>query len=268
MNNQFEALNAPKIDLPFFFLHSYELNTTSLSLSLPIKLKKSKILILHFVWFIESKKLTILCESLSFKIMCYWRSLMCAKEVISPIKVSCLAVDDLPRSRLVNAEVIFAIDFEICFLRRLKVKSSDFIIPLQRQAWTPLDMEEDFFRRLPGSPNDFSKVQTTSRKSRRFSGSPDDFQEVQTTEMEVFWKTSWKSSSALYFKRLTVWCFEVKEIRVSLESFSLRKKKSDIKTYQNTQIYYERETSLEDFHEVQMTSRKSRRLLENFLEVV
>ena len=29
MNNQFEAFNAPKIDLPFFFLHSYELNTTS-----------------------------------------------------------------------------------------------------------------------------------------------------------------------------------------------------------------------------------------------
>ncbi|KAG5388494.1 hypothetical protein IGI04_030035 [Brassica rapa subsp. trilocularis] len=30
-------------------------------------------------------------------------------------------------SRLVNAEVIFAIDFEICFLRRLKVKSSDIV---------------------------------------------------------------------------------------------------------------------------------------------
>ena len=42
MNNQFEALNAPKIDLPFFFLHSYELNTTSLSLSLHIKLKKTQ----------------------------------------------------------------------------------------------------------------------------------------------------------------------------------------------------------------------------------
>ncbi|KAG5410950.1 hypothetical protein IGI04_007269, partial [Brassica rapa subsp. trilocularis] len=39
MNNQFEALNAPKNDLPFFFLHSYELNTTYLSLSLHIKLK-------------------------------------------------------------------------------------------------------------------------------------------------------------------------------------------------------------------------------------
>ena len=48
MNNQFEALNAPKIDLVLFFLHSYELNTTSLSLSFRIQLKKPKILILHF----------------------------------------------------------------------------------------------------------------------------------------------------------------------------------------------------------------------------
>ena len=38
-----------------------------------------------------------------------------------------MAVDDLPGSRLVNAEVIFAIDFEIGFLRRLKVKSSHFV---------------------------------------------------------------------------------------------------------------------------------------------
>ena len=38
---------------------------------------------------------------------------------------------------------------------------------------------------------------------RRLPWSPDDFQEVQTTEMEVVWKTSWKSSSTLYFRRLT-----------------------------------------------------------------
>ncbi|KAF3553649.1 hypothetical protein F2Q69_00016487 [Brassica cretica] len=56
---------------------------------------------------------------------------------------------------------------------------------------------------------DFQEVQTTSRKSRRLPndfqefGSPDDFQEVQTTKIEVVWKTSWKSSSALYFRRLT-----------------------------------------------------------------
>ncbi|KAF3563548.1 hypothetical protein DY000_02017527 [Brassica cretica] len=41
-------------------------------------------------------------------------------------------------------------------------------------TWTPLDMEEDFVRRLPGSPDDFQEVQTTSRKSRRLPGSPDD----------------------------------------------------------------------------------------------
>uniref|UniRef100_A0A0D3CM73 Ubiquitin-like protease family profile domain-containing protein n=1 Tax=Brassica oleracea var. oleracea TaxID=109376 RepID=A0A0D3CM73_BRAOL len=49
------------------------------------------------------------------------------------------------------------------------------------------------------------------------------------------------------------------EPRVSNKS-SPNKEKSDIKTYQNAQIYYERETSSEDFHEVQTTSRKSRRL--------
>ncbi|KAF3552859.1 hypothetical protein F2Q69_00016486 [Brassica cretica] len=64
-------------------------------------------------------------------------------------------------------------------------------------------MEKDFVRKLPGSPDDFQEVQTTSRKSRRLPGSPDDFQEVQTTKIEVVWKTSWKSSSALYFRRLT-----------------------------------------------------------------
>ena len=42
MNNQFEALNAPQIDLHFFFLNSYELKTTSLSLSLHIHLKKNQ----------------------------------------------------------------------------------------------------------------------------------------------------------------------------------------------------------------------------------
>ena len=42
MNNQFEALNAPQIDLHFFFLNSYELKTTSLSLSLHIHPKKTQ----------------------------------------------------------------------------------------------------------------------------------------------------------------------------------------------------------------------------------
>ncbi|KAG5393203.1 hypothetical protein IGI04_023166 [Brassica rapa subsp. trilocularis] len=85
--------------------------------------------------------------------------------------------------------------------------------------------------------------------------------------LEVVWKISWKSSSALYFRRLTVWCFQVKEIRVELKSFSSGKKvrtlynkklpneeKSDIKTYQ---ICYERERHGRRFR--QTTSRKSRR---------
>ena len=42
MNNQFEALNAPQIDLHFFFLNSYQLKTTFLSLSLHIHPKKSQ----------------------------------------------------------------------------------------------------------------------------------------------------------------------------------------------------------------------------------
>ncbi|KAL0815999.1 hypothetical protein Bca101_072443 [Brassica carinata] len=41
-------------------------------------------------------------------------------------------------------------------------------------------MEEDFVRRLPGSPDDFQEVQTTSRRLPR---SPDDF---QTTSMKIF----------------------------------------------------------------------------------
>ena len=46
---------------------------------------------------------------------------------VDDLPFSRLAVDDLPGSRLVNAEVIFAIDFEICNLRRLKVKSSTIV---------------------------------------------------------------------------------------------------------------------------------------------
>ncbi|KAF2545934.1 hypothetical protein F2Q70_00021648 [Brassica cretica] len=37
-------------------------------------------------------------------------------------------------------------------------------------------MEKDFVRRLPGSPDDFQEIETTSRKSRRL---PEDIQEVQ-----------------------------------------------------------------------------------------
>ncbi|WZZ55481.1 hypothetical protein YC2023_055588 [Brassica napus] len=54
------------------------------------------------------------------------------------------------------------------------------------------------FRRLPGSPDDFPEVQTTSLKSRRLPGSPDDFLEVQTTLSEDFQEVQTTS------RRLTV----------------------------------------------------------------
>ncbi|KAG5386133.1 hypothetical protein IGI04_037603, partial [Brassica rapa subsp. trilocularis] len=75
---------------------------------------------------------------------------------------------------------------------------------------------------------DFQEVQTTFRKFRRL---PDDFQEVQTTFRK--------------FRRLS-------GIRTLYNKKLPNEEKSDIKTYQNAQIYYERETSSEDFHEVQI----------------
>ena len=75
-----------KIDLHSFFLNFYELKTISLSLSLLIHPKKSKILFLNFLWFIEPLKLTILGGSLLFEILGAWRRLMCAKQVISLVE--------------------------------------------------------------------------------------------------------------------------------------------------------------------------------------
>ena len=51
MNNQFEALNAPKFRFLLFTSHYLCTQTTSLSLSLYIHQKKSKNLILNFVRF-------------------------------------------------------------------------------------------------------------------------------------------------------------------------------------------------------------------------
>lgn len=82
MNNQFEILNAHKINLHLFFLITYELKTIYLSLSLYIH-KKTKILILKFLWFIEPLKLTILGGSLSYELLCAWRIILCAKKVLT-----------------------------------------------------------------------------------------------------------------------------------------------------------------------------------------
>ncbi|KAG5388605.1 hypothetical protein IGI04_030146 [Brassica rapa subsp. trilocularis] len=149
MNNQFEALNAPKIDLPFFFFHSCELNTTYLSLSLHNELKKPKILILKFLWFIESVRQTTYLGS---------------RLAVDDLPFSRLAVDDLPGSRLVNAESIHAIhktnhkqNYYRSFIYKDKLG-----FHLSRQD------------------------QTTFKKFRRLLRSPDDFQEVQTTLPEDF----------------------------------------------------------------------------------
>ncbi|WZY93212.1 hypothetical protein YC2023_065541 [Brassica napus] len=216
MNNQFEALNAPKIDLPFFFFHSCDLNTTYLSLSLHNELKKLKILILKFSWFIEYD---IEFFSRSVRQTTYLGSRL----AVDDLPFSHLAVDDLPGSRLVNAETTSKKSRPLPgssddFARRLLGSSDDFQTTLQEVQTTLQEVQTTFrksrrlpddfqmtsrrltskssqkkirhknlpkrsekSRRLPGSPDDFLEVQTTSWKSRRLPGSPDDFLEVQTT---------------------------------------------------------------------------------------
>ena len=75
MNNQFEALNAPKIDLHSLFLTCYELKTTSLSFCLHIHPKNSSFWFKFFLWLIEPFKHTILGGLLSFEIVGGWRRL-------------------------------------------------------------------------------------------------------------------------------------------------------------------------------------------------
>ncbi|KAG5412889.1 hypothetical protein IGI04_000456 [Brassica rapa subsp. trilocularis] len=118
-------------------------------------------------------------------------------------------------------------------------------------------------RRLLRSPDDFQE--TTSRrlyrKSRRLLGSPDDF---QMTSRRLYRKSRRLLGSPDDFqttsRRLTIWCFQVKEIRVGLESFSLGKK------HKNLPKHSEKSRRIE----VQTTSWKSRRLPgspDDFLEV-
>ena len=68
---------------------------------------------------------------------------MGSRLAVDDLPFSRLAVDDLPGSRLVNAEVIFAIDFEICYFGRLKVKSST-IVWLKK---TPKKLDDLHFSR-------------------------------------------------------------------------------------------------------------------------
>ncbi|KAG5389209.1 hypothetical protein IGI04_030750 [Brassica rapa subsp. trilocularis] len=106
MNNQFEALNAPKIDLPFFFFHSF------------IKAN-------DYGW------VTFVCDSVCLEKP--YTTYLGSRLAVDDLPGSRLAVDDLPGSRLVNAEVNFAIDFEICYFGRLKVKSSTIKFDFRRR---------------------------------------------------------------------------------------------------------------------------------------
>ncbi|KAG5410829.1 hypothetical protein IGI04_007148 [Brassica rapa subsp. trilocularis] len=253
MNNQFEALNAPKIDLPFFFFHSCDLNTTYLSLSLHNELKKLNILILKFSWFIESVRQTTYLGS---------------RLAVDDLPFSRLAVDDLPGSRLVNAEK-FDFPRRLTFQsRRLNFQSSE-ITDFKVNCKNNLCVDQTTY-----------KVQTTSKKSRRLLRSPDEvqtddfarrllgssddfqttLQEVQTTLQEV--QTTFRKSRRLPDD------FQMTSRRLTIRTLYNKKlpneEKSDIRTYQNAQ------KNPDDFLEVQTTSWKSRRLPgspDDFLEV-
>ncbi|WZZ55455.1 hypothetical protein YC2023_055562 [Brassica napus] len=159
-----------------------------------------------------------------------------------------LAVDNLPGSRLVNAESSEITDFKVNCKNNLCVDQTTYKVQTTSKKSRRLPRSsDDFVRRLLGSSDDFQttlqEVQTTLQEVQ--TTLPEDFQEVQTTSRRLTVRT-------LYNKKFS------------------NEEKSDIKTYQNAQIYYERETSSEDFHEVQTTSWKSRRLPgspDDFLEV-
>ncbi|KAF3557791.1 hypothetical protein F2Q69_00013667 [Brassica cretica] len=105
-----------------------------------------------------------------------------------------------PNTRLLTEEYQRGITEFMGFLIR-RYSSSTHLKTTSRKSSRRLPGRlPDDFQEVAGSlPDDFQEVfQTTSRKSsRRLPGSlPDNFQEVVQ-------KTSWKSSSALYFRRLT-----------------------------------------------------------------
>ncbi|KAG5407083.1 hypothetical protein IGI04_013202 [Brassica rapa subsp. trilocularis] len=272
MNNQFEALNAPKIDLPFFFFHSCDLNTTYLSLSLHNELKKLKILILKFSWFIESVRQTTYLGS---------------RLAVDDLPFSRLAVDDLPGSRLVNAEK-FDFPRRLTFQsRRLNFQSSeitDFKVNCKNNLCvdqTTYNHKQNYYRSFIYKDKlgfHLSRQdQTTFKKFRRLLRSPDDFQETTSRRLYRKSRRLYRKSRRLLGSpddfqmtsgRLTIWCFQVKEIRVGLESFSLGKKHKNLPKRSEKSRRLPR--SPDDFLEVQTTSWKSRRLPgspDDFLEV-
>ncbi|WZZ60063.1 hypothetical protein YC2023_060170 [Brassica napus] len=192
--------------------------------------------------------------------------------VVDDFQVSRLAVDDLHGSLLVNAELLDEIYnlirdiYEVtnihleewlkCFLKccismklptflfiKMRRRPLEFIIAYgrskdkrkaieSRHANHKTDHKQNYYRSF--LYKDKLGLHLTWKKT-----SSEDF-------LEVVWKTSWKSSGRLPGSRL--------------EDFLQvlpNKEKSDIKTYQNVQICYERETSPEDIQEVHKTSWKS-----------
>ncbi|KAF2575360.1 hypothetical protein F2Q70_00005960 [Brassica cretica] len=113
-------------------------------------------------------------------------------------------------------------------------------------------MEEDFVKRLPGSPDDF---QTISRKSRRLSGN----------RIAQRKRCTPKYIGRLFIDRVGIIDGlnpqHIKDAMKNMFGMTLDYTTSyRALLYAQEMIYYETETSSEDFHEVQTTSRKSRRL--------
>ncbi|KAG5405120.1 hypothetical protein IGI04_011239 [Brassica rapa subsp. trilocularis] len=175
---------------------------------------------------------TFVCDS-----VCLEKPYICSSDDLLGKSSGCrrltfsrLAVDDLPGSRLVNAESRHAIhktyhkqNYYRSFLYKDKLG-----FHLSRQDQSTFKKSRQLLR----SPDDFQEVQTTL-KSKRLLGSPDDF---QTTSRQLTVRT-------LYNKKLP------------------NEEKSDIRTYQNAQKnpddFLEVQTTLsEDFQEVQTTSRR------------
>ena len=83
MNNQFEALNAPKIDLHSHFLTYYEIKTTSLSLCLHIHPKNSSFWF-NFFFMVDRAIQAYYSWWVTFVWGSGWlEKTLCAKEVIS-----------------------------------------------------------------------------------------------------------------------------------------------------------------------------------------
>ncbi|KAG5378824.1 hypothetical protein IGI04_026666 [Brassica rapa subsp. trilocularis] len=244
MNNQIEALNAPKIDLPFFFFHSF------------IKAND----------YGSVRQTTYLGSRLA----------------VDDLPFSRLAVDDLPGSRLVNAEK-FDFPRRLTFQsRRLNFQSSeitDFKVNCKNNLCvdqTTYNHKQNYYRSFIYKDKlgfHLSRQdQTTFKKSRRLLRSPDDFQEeVQTTFRK---SRRLPDDFQMTSRRLTSKSSQKFPDLKNLHIKSRSEKPAYSKTHKNLPKRSEKSRRLprspDDFLEVQTTSWKSRRLPgspDDFLEV-